>query len=115
MEGMRGLDVARVLAFFSFLFQGEEYQCALIHWFSRVDSEPDQNTGMWVVEPEFEADDPHLAIVHIDCVYRAVHLNPAYRTNQYNSRSLTMHDILDTFKLFYVNKFADHNAYDIAF
>jgi len=115
MEGMRGLDVARVLAFFSFFFQGEEYQCALIHWFSCIDSEANQDTGMWLVEPEFNADEPHIAIVHIDTILRAAHLTPAYQTNQYISRSLTMHDTLDTFKRFYVNKFADHHAFDIAF
>jgi hypothetical protein len=70
-EGMRGLDVARVLAFFSFFFQGEEYQCALVHWFSRIGSEPNEVTGMWVVEPEFNADDePSLAIIHVDTIYR---------------------------------------------
>jgi hypothetical protein len=115
MEGMHGLDVACVLIFFWFFFQGEEYQCALIHWFSRVGSEPDEDIGMWVVEPEFEADEPHVAIVHIDSIYRPVHLTPVYKTNQYLSRSLTMHDTLDTFKRFYVNKFADHHAFEIAF
>ena len=31
MEGMYGLEVAHVLAFFSFFFGDKEYQCA--HWF----------------------------------------------------------------------------------
>jgi len=116
MEGMSGLEVARVLAFFSFFFDDKEYQCALIHWFSRVGLEPDQDTGMWMVEPEFNADEnPHLAIVHVDSIYRAAHLIPAYKTNQYISRSLTLHDTLDTFKQFYINKFVDHHAFEIAF
>jgi hypothetical protein len=111
-EGMRGLEVARALAFFSFVSNNVEYQCALIHWFSRI--EWDEDTGMWMVEPEFDADEnPHLAIIHVDSIYRAAHLTPAYRTNQYISRSLTMHDTLDTFKQFYVNKFADHHTFDI--
>jgi hypothetical protein len=116
MEGMRGLEVARVLAFFSFIFNGEEYQCALIHWFCRIDSEPDQDTGMWIVEPEFNIDEqPHIAIVHVDSIYRAAHLIPVFRTNRYICRSLSMHDTLDTFKEFYVNKFVDHHAFEIAF
>ena len=93
---MHGLDVARVLFVFSFFFQEEEYQCALIHWFSHVDSEPDENIGIWVVEPEFEADEPHVTVVHINSIYCATHLMPIYRTNQYISRSLAMHDTLDT-------------------
>jgi hypothetical protein len=116
MEGMCGLDVARVLTFFSLSFHDEEYQCALIHWFSRIGLEPDQDTGMWVVEPEFDDNkNAHVAIIHIDSIYRAAHLIPAYRTNRYLCRSLTMHDTLDTFKEFYVNKFVDHHAFETAF
>jgi hypothetical protein len=112
-EGMQGLDVARIFAFFSF-FHEEEYQCALIHWFCCVDSEPDPDIGMWIVEPEFTFDDqPHVGIAHVDSIYRAAHLTPVYRTNRYTSRSLSMHDTLDTFKQFYVNKFVDHHAFEI--
>lgn len=115
MEGMRGLEVARVLSFFSFVFNSEEYQCALIHWFCRVDSEPDKDTGMWIVEPEFNIDEqPHIAVVLVDSIYRAAHLIPVFQTNCYVSRSLTMHDTLDTFKCFYVNKFVDHHAFETA-
>ena len=116
LEGMHGLEVARVLAFFSFIFNEEEYQCALIHWFCRVDSQPDPDAGMWIVEREFDInEEPHVAIVHVDSIYRAAHLLPVYRTNRYTSRSLSMHDTLDTFKQFYINKFVDHHAFEIAF
>jgi hypothetical protein len=115
-EGMRGLEVARVLAFFSFVFNDEEYQCALVHWFYRIDSEPDQDSGMWNVEPEFNFDEhPHVTILHVDSIYRSAHLVPVYRTNRYISRTISMHDTLDTFKQFYVNKFVDHHAFEIAF
>jgi hypothetical protein len=71
--------VASALAFFSFIFDNLEYQCALIHWFSRVGLEPDQDTGMSMVESEFDADEnPHLAIIHVDSIYRTAHLIPAY-------------------------------------
>jgi len=115
-EGMRGLEIARVLAFFSVTHDELEYECALIHWFSRLGTGPDENTGLWVVEPDFGDDgNPFLDIIHIDSIYRAAHLLPVYRTNQYISRSLTMHDTLDTFKQFYVNKFVDYHAFEIAF
>jgi hypothetical protein len=48
-EGMRTLDVARVWVIFSFAWQGITYPCALVHWFSRVGDEADEDTGMWVV------------------------------------------------------------------
>jgi len=113
---MRSLSVACVLVFLSFSLNNQDYQCAIIHWFSCIGLEPDPDTGMWVVEPEFDADEnPHLAIVHIDSIYRAAHLIPVYRTSQYLLRSLTMHQTLDIFKEFYVNKFVDHHAFEIAF
>jgi hypothetical protein len=115
--GMRGLEIARVLAFFSFVDDDsdDEYQCALIHWFSRLGGGPDENTGLWVVEPDCDDGNPHLDIIHIDSIYRAAHLLPVYETNRYVSRLLTMHDTLDTFKKFYVNKFVDYHAFKIAF
>lgn len=115
-EGMPGLEIARVMALFAIVHDEVEYQCALIHWFSREGTKPDDVTGLWVVEPEFDGDrNPFLDIVHLDSIYRAAHLLPVFRTNQFISRSLTMHDALDTFKNFYVNKFVDHHAFEIAF
>ena len=35
VEGMKGLNVARVKLFFSFSHDGIDYPCALVHWFSR--------------------------------------------------------------------------------
>ncbi len=104
------------MAFFSVVHGDEEYQCVLIHWFSRSDTEPDEDTGLWVVEPDFEDDgNPFLAIIHVDSIFRAAHLLPVYQTNQFTSRSLTMHETLDTFKQFYVNKFVDYHAFAIVF
>ncbi len=116
LEGMLGLNVARVLTFFSFSYNAQEYQCALVHWFSHVGTGPDEIMGMWVVEPEFDVDEaPHLDIVHVDCIYRAAHLAPVYTTSRYTCRTLTMHDTLDIFSLFYVNKYVDYHAFEIAF
>ncbi len=115
-EGVHHLEIGRVMAFFSVVHGDEEYQCVLIHWFSRSDTEPDEDTGLWVVEPDFEDDgNPFLAIIHVDSIFRAAHLLPVYQTNQFTSRSLTMHETLDTFKQFYVNKFVDCHAFAIVF
>ena len=68
-----------------------------------------------MVEPDILSDGSRLlAVVHIDTIYQAAHLMPAYRTAQFIDRSLGMHDSLDSFSLFYINRFADHNAFEIA-
>ena len=42
------------------------YPCALIHWFSKIGEEPDVNTGMWQVKPDFDAEGEALyAVIHI--------------------------------------------------
>jgi hypothetical protein len=55
-----------------------------------------------------------LTIIHLDTIFRAAHIVPAYRTSFFVRRSLTMHDTLDEFKVFYVNKYVDHHAFEIA-
>jgi hypothetical protein len=113
--GTHRLEIARVMVFFSVVLEDEECQCALIHWFSRPDSQPDKDTGLWVVEPDFEDDrNPLLAVIHVDSIYRAAHLLPVFKTNQFTSRALTMHETLDTFKQFYINKYVDYHAFAIA-
>jgi hypothetical protein len=113
VEGIYGFEIARILLFFAFRHQERHYPCALVHWFSSVGDEPDEDTGFWTVEPDFTDDgSPHLAIVHIDSMYRAVHLLAAHQDAQFISREFTMHSTLDEFKLFYVNKYVDHHAFD---
>jgi hypothetical protein len=115
MEGMRGLDVARVKLFFSFSHDGIEYPCALMHWFSRVGDSPDVDTGMWVVKPDISDDGEKLvSIVHLDTIVRACHLIPIFGP-QCISRTVLCTDTLDTFTHFYVNKYVDHHAFEIAF
>jgi hypothetical protein len=115
-EGMRGLDVARVRLFFSFSFEGVQYPCALVHWFSRKDNSPDDTTGMWIVEPDMSDDDGETlaSIVHLDTILRAAHLLPVFGS-EHVSRTLSFTDTLDAFSSFYVNKYADHHAFEIAF
>ena len=115
LPGMRGLEVARVFLFFSFVHRNTRYPCALVQWFSTIGDEPDDETGFWMVEPDVHQDGrPYLAIIHLDSIFRAAHLVPAFRTSNFVKRSLTMHDTLDEFKTFYVNRFVDHNAFEIA-
>ena len=43
LEGMRGMDVVRILLLFSFSFKGITYPCAFICWFSIIDEEHDED------------------------------------------------------------------------
>lgn len=113
--GMRGLDIARVRLFFSFTYNGIKYPCALVHWFSRVAESADRGTGMWVVEPDSTDDGkPFASVIHLDTIIRAAHLLPVYGS-QFVSRTLSFTDTLNEFRSFYVNKYADHHAFEIAF
>ena len=47
--GMHGLDIACVQLFFSFMYDGIKYPCALIRWLSCIGDEPDKDSGMWMV------------------------------------------------------------------
>jgi len=114
-EGMRGLSVARVRLFFSFSYEGVKYPCALVHWFSSVGDLPDDDTGMWVVKPETtDNDELHASVIHLDTVVRASHLLPVFG-QEYVSKTISFTDTLDTFTTFYVNKYIDHHAFEIAF
>jgi len=115
VEGMRGMDVARVRLFFSFSHDGIEYPCALVHWFSRVGDLPDDHTGLWVVEPDTSGNGEAFAsIIHLDAIVRASHLIPVFGP-RHVSRTLSFTDTLDKFTSFYVNKYIDHHAFEIAF
>ena len=52
--GMQGMVIGQVQLFFSFTYDRESYPCALVEWFIPGDG-PDEDTGMWVVRPEFHS------------------------------------------------------------
>jgi hypothetical protein len=114
LDGLRGLDVVRVLLFFSFQHFDISYPCALVHWYFRVSDKPDEDTGMWVVCPEMDAENqPVISVIHLDCIYRAAHLLGVCG-NDFIPKNLLSHHSLDAFSAFYVNKFVDHHAFEIA-
>jgi hypothetical protein len=111
---MQGLEVARMRLFFLFSHEGVEYPCALVHWFSRVGG-LQENTGMWVVEPDISDDgETIITIIHLDTIVQASHLLLVF-SGERVSKTLLFTDTLDTFTRFYVNKYADHHAFEIAF
>jgi hypothetical protein len=114
-EGMRGLDIGRIRLFFSFNHGGVEYPCALIHRYSRVGNTPDVETGMWIVEPDVDAAGlPTMAVIHLNTIIRAAHLLGVCGA-AFLPKELSFNDSLDAFHNYYVNKFIDHHAFEIAF
>jgi hypothetical protein len=114
LKGMRGLDVVRVLAFFSIKHCSITYPCALVHWYSVIGEEPDEDTGMWMVEPDMADDGSRVVdIIHLDTIYRAAHLLPSFGADHI-PKGITADNSLDLFMAFYVNKFIDHHAFEIA-
>ncbi|KAF8881638.1 hypothetical protein BD779DRAFT_1445352, partial [Infundibulicybe gibba] len=115
IEGFRGLHVARVFGFFSFMHGGEDFPCALVHWFSPTTNAPCPKTWMWTVAPDFFDDgSPCISMVHIDCIFRGAHLM-GMAGDEFLPHYFTLHHSLDGFETFYVNKFIDHHAHEIAF
>jgi hypothetical protein len=114
MPGFRGLLVGRVMLFFTLFHDGIRFPCALVTWFSTVGAEPDPDTGMWVVEPDRDREGNRVMdIIHIGTILRSAHLiglagEPMIPRIKYS-------DSLDAFRAFYINKYADHHAHEIAF
>ncbi|KAG2098550.1 hypothetical protein BD769DRAFT_1631302 [Suillus cothurnatus] len=112
-HGMQGMDLAQVLTFFSFRLRGVYYPCAVVRWFNRVGNTPDDDTGMWMVEPSSVDHHAHFAVIHVDTIFRSAHLIPVCGTDML-PLTIKSHHVLDIFTLFYVNKYADHHAFEIA-
>jgi len=112
---MRGLEVARVRAFFSFKFRNVSYPCALVRWYSCDGDGPDEDTGMWVVEPDSHADgSAFTAIIHLDSILRAAHLIGVFGQDPI-PKDIPLAYSLDVFRAYYVNKYIDHHSFEIAF
>jgi hypothetical protein len=120
LPGMRGLLLARALLFMRLEpSQGEPFPCVLVHWWEVIGNECDEDTGMWVAQPEFFGiqAEPHIQLVHLDTVLRASHLLPVHSADREHWVP-ARHDhtkTLDTWETYYINKWVDHNAYTIAF
>jgi hypothetical protein len=114
LPGMRGLQVARVHLFFSFRFNTTVYPCALIQWFETIGDEPDRDTGMWMVKPEYTGQNQSRSVIHLDCIMRGAHLLPIF-DEKFIPRDLHYSETLDMFRAFYVNKYIDHHAFEVIF
>jgi hypothetical protein len=110
LDGMRGMAISRALLFFSLTFRDQFYPCALVHWLVPRD-EPDEDTGLWVVQPEFGRNGRRtLSIIHLDCVARAAHLLPVYGSS-FIPDDFHYSDALDAFRTYFVNRHVDHHSH----
>jgi hypothetical protein len=109
LSGMRGMTIGRVLLFFSFVFQGVHYPCALVHWYSLAGTEPDEDTGLWIVRPE--SGRCSLAVIHLECIARGALLSGVCGPSCL-PEGLDFRDSLDLFRSYFVNCYADHHAHE---
>jgi hypothetical protein len=110
---MKGLRVVRVRLFFSFKHAGSLYPCALVEWFKRVGGSADADTGMWKVKPEFRGNERDISILHLDTFLRGAHLLPVFGTRPLPVDFHFSYS-LDAFRTYFVNKYIDHHAHEIA-
>ena len=76
---------------------------------------PDKDTGLWIVQPDFGANgERELEVIHVDCILRGAHLIPVYGPECLPS-DLHYSDTLNNFRAYYVNKYIDHHAFEVAF
>lgn len=113
LAGFRGLYAARVRLFLSFKYESKPYECAVVEWYVPVAEEPDEDTGMWVVEPEFNDDGVSgpFEVIHTDTIYRGAHMIGFYGEHFVPS-ALRASDSLDVFEAFFVNNWIDYHAHE---
>lgn len=113
VSSMKGMVIGRVRLLFSFTSGGTPYPCALVEWLIPED-EVDNDTGMWVVRPEFEGVGGRrrtLAIIHLDCIARAAHLLPVFGSS-FVPEELHFSDTLDVYRTYFVNNNIDHHSHE---
>ena len=107
-----GMNIVRVLLFFSFEYNGVEYPCAAIEWFETVGL--DNVTGLWVVHPNVTQGKQDKSILHLDSFLRGVHLILKDGTQRLLVDFHFSYS-LDVFEVYYVNKYINHYANEIIF
>ncbi|KIL59279.1 hypothetical protein M378DRAFT_14901 [Amanita muscaria Koide BX008] len=112
LPGFRGMYAAQVFAFIKFKYNHVSFSCAVIKRFSSVGNSPCPDTGMWIVRRP-RAEEAY-ELINIDSIVRAAHLIGIAGT-AFIPHQIKYSDSLKVFKTFYVNKFIDYHAYEIAF
>ena len=111
---MSGYIVARVLLFFSFNYAGNDFPVALLWWYTLSEDSGcrDKETGMWLVECKYRNGGPHLVVVSVGTIFHVVHLLPFFGWERI-IWSITQDNSLDSYCMYYVNRYVDHQAFKI--
>jgi hypothetical protein len=111
MKGMEGMEIGRILLFFSFQYCRKNFSCALTNWFVH-DDEPDRDTGMWTMQMEHDRHgQPTIEIIDVDSIAQGAHLLSIYGFSRVLN-DFSHHDALDSFNSFFVNHFIDHHTHE---
>ena len=106
-------DIMQILVLFSFIHENVFYPCALVRWFIYIADEPDEAMGMWVVQPDQNANgSPAIGVIHMDSVLCAAHLMPVFG-DALMLIELHTENSLNAFQVFYINKYIDYHAFKI--
>ena len=114
VPGLKGMYIGQVILFFSFKFRGtDNYPCALVKWFTRIDENPCPVTGLWMVQPEKDDNgDRVISVIHVDSIFHGVHLIPVYGRD-FTDKELHFSHSLDAFKTYYVSKYSDYHTFQL--
>ena len=113
--GFQGYYVARVRLFLSIRHWKKVYPCALVSWYSTVGAVPCPETGMWMVEPDYNVTGSlAMSIIHLGAIERGAHLM-GVAGKHCIPHNVVFHNSLDAFQSYYVNKYIDHHAHKLVF
>lgn len=114
-QGIHRFHVGRVRLFFSIQHDDIQYSCALIEWFNIFGNSPDEDTGMWVVQPRHNPDGSRsTSVVNVRSIVRNSHLMPIFGED-FLPYNFHFSHTLDAFASFFVNKYVDYHSNFIAF
>jgi hypothetical protein len=111
-KGFLGMSVARVMALLVVKHEHVSYECCLVRWYRRVSYERDPVTGLWIVEPELNAQGHHSTdVIHVECILRPCHLIGVCGDERLPRDFSDSSRVLDLFCTFYVNHYIDYHSH----
>lgn len=82
--------IARVFLFFSFNYREHDYSCAFVNSFIPTDEKPDDDTGMWTVELDYDGQQPIFQVINVNSIAHGAHLFPFMALQEYLRILVTM-------------------------
>ena len=70
---------------------------------------------MWQIKPDFDEQGNHIvSVIHLNTILHAAHVVPVFCSTPID-HDMKFTDSLAAFASYYVNKFSDYHAHEIAF